>query len=30
VLRCMAQAYGITPEELSIRTNENVQRIFSV
>ena len=30
VLRCMAQAYGITPEELSIRTNENVKRIFSV
>ena len=30
VLQKMAESYGITPEELALRTNENVKRVFNV
>jgi len=30
VLQKMAESYGITPEELALRTSENVKRVFSV
>jgi len=30
VLQKMAESYGITPEELALRTSENVKRVFSI